>query len=300
MYRAKVGMVQKHIKAGFFNMSPESDMKESILTSKTSMFKTVMCFDDLKKSEIPHLSPILYDDTKSVIICGMASNIDKVVLKDLTSSDKIIEFYQPYGQSDRDSYFCSIARKYLREAKIAASDTVIKKFVELTGVTYTGDTSFLYYETVKLVNLMKLRRVTTLEMNQLNSVDSEGDIGFFHLFDELISLTKEKFNNFSNGIIQALDKDPQFLYGFFSYAYNSLTLLLASTLDTRSNTKEIASILGKKEFYLKTVLGKKISKRRASLLLSIIVESLVSLETSQGDSVGHFLMAVYMGIEKGI
>ncbi len=79
-----------------------------------------------------------------------------------------------------------------------------------------------------------------------------------------------------------------------------MSLILASKIDKRTNAKEIAGVLGKKEFYIKNLLGKKISKNRATLLLSLVVDSLVSLETSQGDSLGSFLMSLYTGLEKGI
>lgn len=299
MYRAKMNMLSKHIKSGFNHLVPETDMKTAILSAKLSLFNTVLCFDNLKKSELPHLSPLLYEDDKSIIITGL-SNIDKVVLKDMTSQDRVIEFFQPYGALDRESYFLGIAKKYFRDEKITVTDLPCKKLVELTGVVNTGDTAYLYYEILKISKYLKSKRITSLDINNLHNIELSGEAGFFSLFDEFIYCTVNTFEQLSSKIFRHVDKDPQFLYGFLNYAFSNLTMMNAGVLDGRKNMREISTILGKKEFYVKSVLEKKISKDRISLLLSLVVGSLVSLETSQGDSIGYLLSSLYMGIEKGI
>jgi hypothetical protein len=298
MYRAKINMLNKHINAGFHHFSSEAGLKDTVLSSKISMYKTVIVHDNLKKSELPLLEPILYDDDKSMIICGI-STIDKSVLKDLTSSDRVIEYYQPYSQTDKESFYFNMLKKLCRDQKITITDKTARTIVDLTGVSHTADTGFLYYETLKLINFCRSHKKSEIQESSLNIVESSGDSGFFTLFDDLLNITTETFSQFVGRINQYVTKDPQFLYGFFNYSFGILVLLKGSQLDKRQNAKEIASILGKKEFYIKSVLNKKVLKNRVSLLLSIVTDSLVYLETIQGDSVGKFLTDVFRGIEKG-
>lgn len=298
MYRAKINMLNKHINAGFHHFSSEAGLKDTILSSKVSMYKTVIVHDNLKKTEIPLLEPIIYDDDKSIIICGI-STIDKVILKDLTSSDRVIEYYQPYSQADKETFYFNMVKKLCRDKKITISDKTARAIVELTGVAHTADTGFLYYEMLKLINLCRSCNKTEIQEADLNVVESSGDSGFFTLFDDMLNLTAETFPQFVGRINKYVTKDPQFIYGFFNYSYGVLSILKGSHLDKRQNAKEIAGILGKKEFYIKSILNKKVLKNRVSLLLSIVTDSLVYLETVQGDSVGKFLTDVFRGIEKG-
>lgn len=277
-------MVSKHLALGYQKLI-EDDLQLLVNKARTSIFSIIFVIENLKKAQVGLLSPILYSNKCSAIVRGV-SGIDKVIFKDMIDSNNLVEFYQPYDQSSRRSYFSRCLIKFSTELSVHLSDTQINKIIDATGVVYTGDTGSLYFEVLKLSQGMSSMSLDRL----IDGTVSFGEGNLFEVFESLISLSQKTLPAFVTTLKSLYEKDKAFLYGFMNYCFNTLTIMLASYTDLNKDPKVVAYILGKKDFFIKTILGasKKIERNNVISLLDIVVDTLVSLEGGNPDTVSSF------------